>query len=151
MLIGSSKLPQIEEAITLPRTERKRLDLGERNLLLGALGISPTSALRHSIGSFLINYFGLPQIAALPAKAAAGYVSSYWGSAMVEALSARHSCSDSSLETCLPFAQLPPVALVTTSMLLNGHAAMWTILAVGLFNSIMFPTIFSVGEAELGS
>ena len=35
-------------------------------------------------------------------------------------------------------------------MLLGGHAAMWTILAVGLFNSIMFPTIFSLGVAELG-
>jgi FHS family L-fucose permease-like MFS transporter len=36
-------------------------------------------------------------------------------------------------------------------MVLTGHLAMWVILAVGLFNSIMFPTIFSLGEAELGS
>ena len=36
-------------------------------------------------------------------------------------------------------------------MLLGGHAAMWTILAVGFFNSIMFPTIFTLGEAELGA
>jgi FHS family L-fucose permease-like MFS transporter len=35
-------------------------------------------------------------------------------------------------------------------MLLGGHTAMWTILAVGFFNSIMFPTIFSMGVAELG-
>jgi FHS family L-fucose permease-like MFS transporter len=35
-------------------------------------------------------------------------------------------------------------------MILGGHTAMWTILAVGLFNSIMFPTIFSLGVAELG-
>ena len=41
-------------------------------------------------------------------------------------------------------------ALVTGSMMLNGHRAMWLILSVGLFNSIMFPTIFSLGEAELG-
>jgi len=40
--------------------------------------------------------------------------------------------------------------LVTVSMLIDGHAAMWTILAVGLFNSIMFPTVFSLGVAELG-
>ena len=40
--------------------------------------------------------------------------------------------------------------LVSTSMLAGGHTAMWTILAVGLFNSIMFPTIFSLGVAELG-
>jgi FHS family L-fucose permease-like MFS transporter len=40
--------------------------------------------------------------------------------------------------------------LVTTSMILDGNTAMWTILAVGLFNSIMFPTIFSLAVAELG-
>src|SRR5260370_14689855 len=40
--------------------------------------------------------------------------------------------------------------LVTTSVLTNGHVAMWTILSVGLFNSIMFPCIFTMGIAELG-
>src|SRR5437899_6053523 len=40
--------------------------------------------------------------------------------------------------------------LVVISMLSSGHIAMWSILAVGLFNSIMFPTIFSLGVAELG-
>ena len=36
-------------------------------------------------------------------------------------------------------------------MALNSHVAMWTLLAVGLFNSIMFPSIFTLGEAEFGS
>jgi FHS family L-fucose permease-like MFS transporter len=36
-------------------------------------------------------------------------------------------------------------------MLTHGHTAMWTILAVGFFNSIMFPTIFSIGEDGLGT
>jgi len=40
--------------------------------------------------------------------------------------------------------------LVGTSMLISGHPAMWAILAVGFFNSIMFPTIFSLGVTELG-
>src|ERR1700721_4138685 len=50
------------------------------------------------------------------------------------------------LAICAIFA----AALVTASMLLGGHTAMWTILSVGLFNSIMFPTIFSLAVAELG-
>jgi FHS family L-fucose permease-like MFS transporter len=50
------------------------------------------------------------------------------------------------LALCAIFA----AALVTASMLVGGHTAMWTILAVGFFNSIMFPTIFSLGVAELG-
>jgi FHS family L-fucose permease-like MFS transporter len=41
-------------------------------------------------------------------------------------------------------------SLVVLTMLLSGHAAMWTILAVGLFNSIMFPTIFSLALEGLG-
>lgn len=40
--------------------------------------------------------------------------------------------------------------LVTVSVLTSGHLAMWSILAVGLFNSIMFPCIFTMGIAELG-
>jgi MFS transporter, FHS family, L-fucose permease len=40
--------------------------------------------------------------------------------------------------------------LVTVSVLATGHVAMWSILAVGLFNSIMFPCIFTMGIAELG-
>jgi FHS family L-fucose permease-like MFS transporter len=54
------------------------------------------------------------------------------------------------LGTVLALCAIFAAALVTASMLLDGHAAMWTILAVGLFNSIMFPTIFSLGVAELG-
>ena len=40
--------------------------------------------------------------------------------------------------------------LVTFSMLTSGHVAMWTMIAVGFFNSIMFPSIFTLGVAELG-
>jgi FHS family L-fucose permease-like MFS transporter len=40
--------------------------------------------------------------------------------------------------------------LVTISMLSAGHVAMWSIILVGFFNSIMFPSIFTLGVAELG-
>ncbi|HVR26934.1 MAG TPA: sugar MFS transporter [Candidatus Polarisedimenticolia bacterium] len=40
--------------------------------------------------------------------------------------------------------------LVATSMLSSGHFAMWSIILVGFFNSIMFPSIFTLGVAELG-
>ncbi len=41
-------------------------------------------------------------------------------------------------------------ALVATSMLSAGHVAMYSIILVGFFNSIMFPSIFTLGVAELG-
>ncbi len=40
--------------------------------------------------------------------------------------------------------------LVATSMLSMGPTAMWSIILVGLFNSIMFPSIFTLAIAELG-
>jgi FHS family L-fucose permease-like MFS transporter len=41
-------------------------------------------------------------------------------------------------------------ALVAISMLSTGQVAMWSIILVGFFNSIMFPSIFTLGVAELG-
>ncbi|MGO9084541.1 MAG: sugar MFS transporter [Candidatus Sulfotelmatobacter sp.] len=41
-------------------------------------------------------------------------------------------------------------SLVAISMLATGHVAMWSIILVGFFNSIMFPSIFTLGVAELG-
>jgi MFS transporter, FHS family, L-fucose permease len=52
--------------------------------------------------------------------------------------------------TLLGIAALVAGALVCASMLTLGHVAMWTILAVGLFNSIMFPTIFALSIEGLG-
>lgn len=78
LLIGFSKLPKVEEATTLPGQKGNDSIWKHRNLLFGALGIFAYVGAEVSIGSFLVNYFGLPQIAALAPKTAAGYVSFYW-------------------------------------------------------------------------
>jgi FHS family L-fucose permease-like MFS transporter len=150
VLIGTFKLPKIETA-AYRRGEKVNDSVWKHpNLVLGAIGIFTYVGAEVSIGSFLVNYFGLPEIANLSAKTAAGFVSFYWGGAMVgRFLGAgllRRFKPGSLLGLCAIFA----AALVTSSMLLGGHTAMWTILAVGFFNSIMFPTIFSLGVAELG-
>src|SRR5712672_3303570 len=150
VLIGSFRLPKIETAAYRPGEKVDDSIWRHPNLLLGAIGIFAYVGAEASIGSFLVNYFGLPEIAGLSAKNAAGFVSFYWGGAMIgRFLGAgllRRFKPGSLLALCAIFAG----ALVTASMLLGGHTAMWTILAVGLFNSIMFPTIFSLGVAELG-
>ena len=150
VLIGSFRLPKIETAAYRPGEKVKDSIWRHPNLLFGAIGIFTYVGAEVSIGSFLVNYFSLPEIAGLSAKTAAGFVSFYWGGAMIgRFLGAgllRRFRPGSLLALCAIFAG----ALVTASMLLGGHTAMWTILAVGLFNSIMFPTIFSLGVAELG-
>src|SRR5207245_9395595 len=150
VLISSFRLPKIETAAYRPGEKVKDSIWRHPNLLFGAIGIFTYVGAEVSIGSFLVNYFSLPEIAGLSAKTAAGFVSFYWGGAMIgRFLGAgllRRFRPGSLLALCAIFAG----ALVTASMLLGGHTAMWTILAVGLFNSIMFPTIFSLGVAELG-
>jgi MFS transporter, FHS family, L-fucose permease len=149
-LIGSAKLPQIEIS-----SSRSQAMVGDSiwkhpNLLFGAIGIFAYVGAEVSIGSFLVNYFALPQIAGLTAKSAAGFVSFYWGGAMVGRFLGAPLLQRLKPGYLLAVCAIAAAALVTSSMLLGGHTAMWAILAVGLFNSIMFPTIFSLGVAELG-
>jgi MFS transporter, FHS family, L-fucose permease len=148
--IGTFRLPKIQTAAYRPGEKVNDSIWRHPNLLFGAIGIFTYVGAEVSIGSFLVNYFGLPEIAGLSAKTAAGFVSFYWGGAMIgRFLGAgllRRFKPGYLLAVCAIFA----AGLVTASMLLGGHTAMWTILAVGFFNSIMFPTIFSLGVAELG-
>jgi MFS transporter, FHS family, L-fucose permease len=150
VLIWFSKLPKVETAIS--RSEEKTNDSvwKHRNLLFGALGIFAYVGAEVSIGSFLVNYFSLPEIAGLTAKSAAGFVSFYWGGAMIGRFVGVALLRRFKPGNLLALCAIVAATLVTASMILSGHTAMWTILAVGLFNSIMFPTIFSLGVAELG-
>ena len=151
VLIGLSKLPKIESAARLPGEQRNDSIWKHRSLLLGTIGIFAYVGAEVSIGSFLVNYFGLPEIAAFSAKTASGYVSFYWGGAMIGRFIGAPLLQRFKPEYLLALCAVAAATLVIASMLTHGHAAMWTILAVGFFNSIMFPTIFSLGEAELGT
>lgn len=150
LLIGTSKLPKLEAASYRPGERVIDSIWKHPNLWLAAIGIFMYVGAEVSIGSFLVNYFGLPEIASLSAKTAAGYVSFYWGGAMIgRFLGAgllRRFKAGYLLATCAVCA----ATMVTVSMLTGGNTAVWSMLSVGLFNSIMFPTIFSLGEAELG-
>ena len=150
IVIGTFKLPKIETAADRPDEKIKDSIWKHRNLLLGALGIFAYVGAEVSIGSFLVNYFGLPEIAGFSAKTAAGFVSFYWGGSMIGRFLGAPLLRRFKAGHLLALCALCATALITASMILGGHTAMWTILAVGLFNSIMFPTIFSLGVAELG-
>jgi MFS transporter, FHS family, L-fucose permease len=150
VLIGVSKLPKIETATSRSGENVKDSIWRHPNLFFGAIGIFTYVGAEVSIGSFLVNYFGLPEIAGFSAKTAAGFVSFYWGGAMIGRFLGAPLLQRFKPGYLLAICAIAAGALVTTSMVLSGHMAMWTILAVGFFNSIMFPTIFSLGEAELG-
>jgi len=119
-------------------------------LFLGAIGIFLYVGAEVAIGSFLINYFQLPAIGNLSARDASLYVSLYWGGAMVGRFIGSAILRRFSTGMVLGFAAAVACMLVVGSMLTFGHAAMASIIAVGLFNSIMFPSIFTLGIAGLG-
>ena len=150
VVIGTFKLPKIEAASSRSGQKINDSIWKHPNLLLGAIGIFTYVGAEVSIGSFLVNYFGLPEIAGLSAKTAAGLVSFYWGGAMIGRFLGAPLLRRFKPGHLLALCAIVAGSLVMASMLLGGHTAMWTILAVGFFNSIMFPTIFSLGVAELG-
>src|SRR2546428_4350392 len=83
VLIGTFKLPKIETAAYRPGEKINDSIWRHPNLMLGAIGIFTYVGAEVSIGSFLVNYFSLPEIAGLSAKTAAGFGSFYWGGAMI--------------------------------------------------------------------
>ena len=147
------KLPKIEAATTqVLGVEDDVHDSawGYKHLVLGAVGIFVYVGGEVSIGSFLINFLGEPSIAGLAEQDAGKYVSFYWGGAMVGRFIGAGVMQKIQTNKALTFNAVTAALLVLMTMLGSGHAAMWTILAVGLFNSIMFPTIFSLAVNGLG-
>ncbi len=121
-----------------------------RHLVLGAVGIFVYVGGEVAIGSFLVNFMHQPDIANLPETQAGRYLSFYWGGAMVGRFIGTFLLARLRPGLLLAINAGVVSSLVVLTMLLSGHAAMWTILAVGLFNSIMFPTIFSLALDGLG-
>lgn len=148
ILIGLFKLPAMTHA---ERHGQKGDSIWKyTHLILGAVGIFVYVGAEVSIGSFLINYFGQPDIGNLSQLAASKYVSYYWGGAMVGRFVGSAILQKVKTGTLLGIAATAAVLLVCTSMLTSGPIAMWSIILVGFFNSIMFPSIFTLGIAKLG-
>jgi FHS family L-fucose permease-like MFS transporter len=139
----------------LPGAERHGKIPGESiwrhpQLVLGAIGIFVYVGAEVSIGSYLINYFSQANIGNISELSAAKYVSYYWGGAMIGRFVGSAILQKVRTGTVLGIAALAACLLVCTSILSLGHLAMWSIILVGLFNSVMFPSIFTLGIAELG-
>jgi MFS transporter, FHS family, L-fucose permease len=103
-----------------------------------------------SIGSMLVNYLSRDGIMGLTEQQAGGMVAFYWGGAMLgrffgSALLRMFSPGRVLAVFCIGAASLAAVSGIST-----GAFAGYAILAVGLMNSIMFPTIFSLGVEGLG-
>lgn len=140
------------------------------HVIFGAIGICVYVGAEVSIGSFLINYFSRPEIGGMATSAHQGafgaasavflrfltkflgsWVPIYWGGLMVGRFIGSGLQQKLNPSRMLSFCAVCAGILVIASMLTTGAWAVWTILLVGFFNSIQFPTIFTLGVAEMGA
>lgn len=179
--------------------------LAYRHLKLGALAIFLYVGAEVSIGSFLVNFFGLDNIAGMDEAEASAFIAFYWGGAMIGRFLGAISLSnmESAKKYILMFVVsivtfgviffvvdlrngiefneiLPylgflilnylafifgkslasrtltvfaifPVILLAISMFASGNLAFWSILGIGIFNSIMWSNIFTLAIKGLGN
>lgn len=122
-----------------------------RHLVLGAIGIFVYVGAEVSIGSFLVSFFNDPNIAGLQESDAAKYIAYYWGGAMIGRFVGALVMQKIAAGKVLAFNAFFAILFILTAVFTNGTFAMWAILLVGLCNSIMFPTIFSLAINGLGN
>jgi FHS family L-fucose permease-like MFS transporter len=120
------------------------------HLVLGAIAIFVYVGGEVAIGSFLVSFLGQANIAALAEQDAGKFVSFYWGGAMVGRFIGAFVMQKIKPANVLAFNALAAVLLILTAIFSDGSLAMWSLLAVGLCNSVMFPTIFSLALNGLG-
>ncbi len=120
------------------------------HLVLGAVGIFVYVGAEVSIGSFLVSFFADPNIAGIEESEAAKYIAYYWGGAMVGRFIGAAVMQKVAAGKALCFNSILAVVLILVAIFSSGTLAMVAILLVGLCNSIMFPTIFSLAINGLG-
>ena len=161
--ISMSKLPKIESAEHRIGEKVNDSIWKHPNLVYGAIGIFVYVGGEVAIGSSIANYLALPNIGGFAADIAdpatryhaalgeaAKYISVYWLGAMIGRFIGAALLQKIKPGKLLALFSVMAAMLVCISVMTSGHIAMWSILAVGLFNSIMFPCIFTMGIDELG-
>ncbi|MTI29646.1 sugar MFS transporter [Xanthovirga aplysinae] len=157
LVIAALKLPVISrkkeenEAMASPQhLSGKTSAFQYSHLVLGAVGIFAYVGAEVSIGSLLVNYIGLDSVKGLAEHEAGYFVPFYWGGAMVGRFLGAYILNKFKPAKVLVFNAALAALLVLITIVAEGNVALVAILAIGFFNSIMFPTIFTLGIAGVG-
>jgi MFS transporter, FHS family, L-fucose permease len=117
----------------------------------GALCIFLYVGAEVSIGSLIVNYLMQPGVMGLEEQAAGRLIGFYWGGAMVGRFIGSALMRVVSPGKLLAFVALGAITLILVSTNTSGVVSGYSLLAIGLMNSIMFPTIFSLACEKLGT
>ncbi len=140
----------VQDSAPSPTKKGHTALLSNRRLMFGAVSIFLYVGAEVSIGSSMANYLMLDSTLSAPAQTAGTLVSIYWGLAMVGRFLGAGIMRKANPALVLALCACGAFAMTTTSSLSAGMVAAVTILIVGLFNSIMFPTIFALAVGGMG-
>ncbi|MGH6827363.1 MAG: glucose/galactose MFS transporter, partial [Rhizomicrobium sp.] len=124
--------------------------LGRPRFAFGVASIFLYVGAEVAIGSVIVNYLMQPGTLGLSAVAAGKHVAFYWGGALLGRFVGSYVLEFVSPGKVLAVSALVAMGLLGVSANSGGALSAWSLLAIGLFNSIMFPTIFSLASEGLG-
>jgi FHS family L-fucose permease-like MFS transporter len=122
-----------------------------RNLVLGAPAIFIYLIAEIGVGNLFINFVTAPDIGNLTQAQASNYLFILWGGMMVGRFVGSVIMRYIRAETVLAAFSIGAFIVMLVAGFTTGPVAMWALISVGLFHSIMFPTIFTLGIRGLGS
>ena len=142
-MITPTTLPSTATARETPAIAAKQLLRHNRLFLLGVTAIFVYVGVEVSTGTLLISYLNLPTIANFPRTLAAHYLAFFWGGALVGRFIGSYLLRWVNVATLIAIHGAIAAILVLSGVFAHGLLAMWSLLSLGLFNSILFPSIFS--------
>ena len=152
VVIARFPLPAMGSATSrVAKEERKKHSLwNHRNLVFGVPAIFIYLIAEIGVANLFINFVSQRDIANITQAEASRYLALLWGGMMVGRFAGSLLMQKIAAEKVLAFFSIGAFVVMLGATFLSGPAAMWSLILVGLFHSIMFPTIFSLGIKGLG-
>jgi FHS family L-fucose permease-like MFS transporter len=152
IVIARSPLPAMGSATQRnAREERRKHSLwAHRNLVFGIPAIFIYLIAEIGVANLFINFVSQPEIGNTTHEQASHYLFLLWGGMMVGRFVGSFVMQRVPAERVLAGASIGACAVMLVATFATGHLAMWALISVGLFHSIMFPTIFTLGIRGLG-
>jgi FHS family L-fucose permease-like MFS transporter len=152
LVISRFPLPAMGSATrAAAKSERKSHSLWRhRNLVFGVPAIFIYLIAEIGVSNLFINFVSQPDIGNLTHEQASHYLFLLWGGMMVGRFLGSFVMRSVPAERVLAGASVGAALVMLLATFTTGHVAMWALISVGLFHSIMFPTIFTLGIRDLG-
>jgi FHS family L-fucose permease-like MFS transporter len=152
VVIARFPLPAMGSSTSrVAKEDRKNHSLWKhRNLVFGIPAIFIYLIAEIGVANLFVNFVSQPQIANITAEQAGRYLTFLWGGMMIGRFAGSAIMQRIPAETVLAAFSVGAFIVMLITVFTTGPVAMWALISVGLFHSIMFPTIFTLGIKGLG-